>query len=96
MLKNQQFNAETDVPPMVWKLDYNVFSSSAIDIMDEAQNGISYWGLNYPFSEPKFSYKSVLPVWFLSQPRLLVPASWWTFCPEHMLTKKDSEVAIRL
>ena len=42
---------------MVWKLDYNVFSSSAIDIMDEAQNGISYWCLNYPFSEPKFSYK---------------------------------------
>ena len=57
VLKNQQFNAETDVPPMVWKLDYNVFSSSAIDIMDEAQNGISYWCLNYPFSEPKFSYK---------------------------------------
>ena len=25
--------------------------------MDEAQNGISYWCLNYPFSEPKFSYK---------------------------------------
>lgn len=25
VLKNQQFNAETDVPPMVWKLDYNVF-----------------------------------------------------------------------
>lgn len=40
----------------VWKLDYNVFSSKAIDIMDQARGGVSYWCLNYPFSEPMFSY----------------------------------------
>ena len=42
--------------PTVWKLDYNVFSSKAIDIMDQARGGVSYWCLNYPFAEPMFSY----------------------------------------
>lgn len=42
--------------PVVWKLDYNEFSSSAIDIMSTVSNGVSYWCLNYPFAQPKFSY----------------------------------------
>lgn len=42
--------------PVVWKLDYNEFSSSAIDLMATVSNGVSYWCLNYPFSQPKFSY----------------------------------------
>lgn len=45
-----------NVLPVVWKLDYNVFSSNAIDIMEETKNGVSYWCMNYPFSEPMFSY----------------------------------------
>lgn len=42
--------------PVVWKLDYNEFSSSAIDIMSTVNNGVSYWCMNYPFAQPKFSY----------------------------------------
>lgn len=42
--------------PVVWKLDYNEFSSSAIDLMGTINNGVSYWCMNYPFSQPKFSY----------------------------------------
>lgn len=44
--------------PVVWKLDYNEFSSSAIDIMSTVSNGVSYWCLNYPFAQPKFSYST--------------------------------------
>ena len=42
--------------PVVWKLDFNEFSSSAIDIMSTVSNGVSYWCMNYPFAQPMFSY----------------------------------------
>ena len=42
--------------PVVWRLDYNEFSSNAIDLMESVNTGVAYWCMNYPFAQPMFSY----------------------------------------
>lgn len=68
ILDGKKLRQEPSSLPVVWKLDYNEFSSSAIDIMATVSNGVSYWCMNYPFAQPKFSYSiKTLGVAFRSQ-----------------------------
>ncbi len=43
--------------PVIWKLDYNRFASTAINVIGEASSQISFWCAQYPFNKPTFSYE---------------------------------------
>ncbi len=67
ILKNDSVQAEDELP-VVWKLDYNKFSSSAIDVLGETKDDVSYWCSQYPFGKPMFSYQmSTTGVFFESE-----------------------------
>ncbi len=47
---------QADDMPVVWKLDFNKFASSAIDILSVTNDEVSFWCSQYPFNDVKFSY----------------------------------------
>lgn len=42
IIKNEAGKEKSECA-VIWKLDYNYFSSSAIDIVEEVKHGVSYW-----------------------------------------------------
>lgn len=58
VIKNEPGKDKTECA-VIWKLDYNYFSATPIDVVEEVRHGVSYWCLNYPFSTPIFSYSAI-------------------------------------
>lgn len=52
----KKYRENPESMPIVWKLDYNSFFDSFVDMMSVVRNNVSYWCNCYPFAEQKFSY----------------------------------------
>lgn len=52
----KKYRENPESMPIVWKLDYNSFFDSFVDMMGVMKTSVSYWCNSYPFAEQKFSY----------------------------------------
>lgn len=52
----KKYRENPESMPVVWKLDYNSFFDSFVDMMNVMRTNVSYWCNCYPFAEQKFSY----------------------------------------
>lgn len=52
----KKYRENPESMPIVWKMDYNSFFNSFVDMMSIMRTNVSYWCNCYPFAEQKFSY----------------------------------------